>query len=553
MSKNTFSFVFFIFSILTFGQNQLVSKIETKKVENLASLAKVWGFLKYYHPNVAKGNFNWDEHLIQIIPKVAQAQNKEELSKIYIKWIDSLGEVKECKSCKNASKKESFDKNFDLSWTQNPEVFISELSEKLKFIEENRFQGKNKYITTTSNDNLLVTNEPAYSDFKYPDSAHRIASFFRYWNIVEYFFPYKYVTDQKWDSVLTEMIPQFENAGNEVEYHLAMLETVVKLGDSHANFFTKELYDYFGRKYIPGFINVIENKAVIAGFYNDSLAKVNDLRIGDVVEEVNDRSMQQILEEKAKYSHGSNKRTKNINYDYTIFNGSTDSVKLKITRNGIAFTKMMGRYKEINYHRAKAKSEKYSIDENNIGYINMDALNRLDVDEMMSKMKSTNGIIIDVRNYPNFFGFDIVKRVISSERPFAKLVYPDLTYPGKFFWGKPEVFSPNKNNYYPGKVVVLVNEETQSRAEFFAMALQSGDNVTTFGSQTAAADGDITKAEFFGFKAFMSGLGVFYPDGRETQRVGVKVDVEVFPTIKGIQEGRDEVLEAAKEYLNKGI
>ncbi|RED24880.1 C-terminal processing protease CtpA/Prc [Flavobacterium cutihirudinis] len=549
MSKTTFSVVFFIFSFLTFGQNESNSKIETKKVENLTSLAKVWGFLKYYHPNVAKGNFNWDEQLIQMIPKVEQAQNKEELSKIYINWIAGLGEVKECKSCKNTSKRESFDENFDLSWTQNPDAFTTELSQKLKFIEENRFQGKNKYITTSSDENVLVTNEPSYTDFKYPDRAHRIASFFRYWNIVEYFFPYKYVTDQKWDSVLTEMIPKFENAGNEVEYHLAMLETVVKLGDSHANFFTEELYDYFGRKYIPGFINVIENKAVITGFYNDSLAKLNDLRIGDVIEEVNDRPMQQILEEKAKFSHGSNKRTKNINYDFTIFNGSTDSVKLKITRNGIAFTKMMGRYKEIVYHRAKAKSEKYSIDENNIGYINMDALNRLDVDEMMEKMKSTNGIIIDVRNYPNFFGFDIVRRIISSERPFARLIYPDLTYPGKFFWEKPVVFTPNKSKYYSGKVVVLVNEETQSRAEFFAMALQSGDNVTTIGSQTAAADGDITKAEFFGFKAFMSGLGVFYPDGRETQRVGVKVDVEVFPTIKGIQEGKDEVLEAAKEYL----
>lgn len=551
MNKLRLVFAFCVCSFLSLGQNKALTNTDKRKVENLASLAKVWGFLKYYHPNVAKGNFNWDEQLIQMIPKVEQAKNKEELSKIYLNWITDLGEVKECKSCKNASKKESFDKNFDLSWTQNSNVFTNELSQKLKYIEENRFQGKNKYITTSSDNNVLVTNEPAYADFKYPDSAHRIASFFRYWNIIEYFFPYKYMTDEKWETVLTEMIPQFENSGNEVEYHLAMLETVVKLGDSHANFFSEELYDYFGRKYIPGFINVIENKAVITGFYNDSLAKQNDLKIGDIIEEVNGSPMQQILEEKAKYSHGSNKRTKNINYDFTIFNGSTDSVKLKINRNGNVFTKMMGRYKEINYHRAKVKSEKYSIDENNVGYINMAVLNREDVDQMMEKMKSTNAIIIDVRNYPNFFGFDIVKRVISTERPFARLMYPDLTYPGKFFWEKPVVFTPNKSKYYSGKVVVLVNEETQSRAEFFTMALQSGDNVTTIGSQTAAADGDITKAEFFGFKAFMSGLGVFYPDGRETQRVGVKVDVEVFPTIKGIQEGKDEVLEVAKEYLNK--
>ena len=88
-------------------------------------------------------------------------------------------------------------------------------------------------------------------------------------------------------------------------------------------------------------------------------------------------------------------------------------------------------------------------------------------------------------------------------------------------------------------------------AEYTTMFFQTGDNVTTIGSQTAGADGNVSKIQFLGFKSYISGLGVFYPDGTETQRKGVKVDIEVRPTIKGIQEGRDEVLEAAKEYLNK--
>ena len=81
------------------------------------------------------------------------------------------------------------------------------------------------------------------------------------------------------------------------------------------------------------------------------------------------------------------------------------------------------------------------------------------------------------------------------------------------------------------------------------MLLQSGKNVTTIGSQTSGADGNVSKIEFLGFESGMSGLGVFYPDKTETQRVGVKIDIQVLPTIKGIQEGRDEVLEKAKEYL----
>ena len=43
----------------------------------------------------------------------------------------------------------------------------------------------------------------------------------------------------------------------------------------------------------------------------------------------------------------------------------------------------------------------------------------------------------------------------------------------------------------------------------------------------------------------MSGIGVFYPDKTPTQRIGIVPDIEVRPTIAGLREGRDEVLEVA--------
>ena len=47
----------------------------------------------------------------------------------------------------------------------------------------------------------------------------------------------------------------------------------------------------------------------------------------------------------------------------------------------------------------------------------------------------------------------------------------------------------------------------------------------------------------------ISGLGVFYPDKKPTQRIGIIPDVEVRPTIAGIRAGRDEVLEAALRQI----
>jgi C-terminal processing protease CtpA/Prc len=49
----------------------------------------------------------------------------------------------------------------------------------------------------------------------------------------------------------------------------------------------------------------------------------------------------------------------------------------------------------------------------------------------------------------------------------------------------------------------------------------------------------------------MTGIGVYYPDGTETQRIGIIPDIKVKPTIEGIRAGKDEVLEKAMEVINE--
>ena len=48
----------------------------------------------------------------------------------------------------------------------------------------------------------------------------------------------------------------------------------------------------------------------------------------------------------------------------------------------------------------------------------------------------------------------------------------------------------------------------------------------------------------------ISGIGVYYPDGRETQRIGIVPDIVIKPTIKGIAAGRDQLIEKAVEIIN---
>ncbi|HTM93488.1 MAG TPA: S41 family peptidase, partial [Flavisolibacter sp.] len=102
-----------------------------------------------------------------------------------------------------------------------------------------------------------------------------------------------------------------------------------------------------------------------------------------------------------------------------------------------------------------------------------------------------------------------------------------------------------------GKVVLLVDESTVSHAEYSAMGLQAATHTITIGNTTAGQNGDISERFWLpgGVFSRFSGLGIRYFDGTPMQRRGIKIDIRVRPTIKGLQDGRDEVLETAIKYL----
>ena len=100
---------------------------------------------------------------------------------------------------------------------------------------------------------------------------------------------------------------------------------------------------------------------------------------------------------------------------------------------------------------------------------------------------------------------------------------------------------------------MLINEGTQSQAEHTGLFFRAANGTRFIGSQTAGANGDVTNFNIPGNKNLtFSGQTVWFPDGTQLQQTGLKPDIEVRPTIKGIRAGKDEVLERALRYLEKG-
>ena len=99
--------------------------------------------------------------------------------------------------------------------------------------------------------------------------------------------------------------------------------------------------------------------------------------------------------------------------------------------------------------------------------------------------------------------------------------------------------------------MILMDQGTQSRGESFVMALQTIEGAITVGRQTSGADGNVADFTFFDDKTtWITGLGVYYPDGRETQRIGIVPDITVPLTVDDIRAGRDAILDKAIDIVN---
>ncbi|OEK04952.1 S41 family peptidase [Roseivirga misakiensis] len=537
----------FLILILILGVKGLTAQNSFTDIEKIAVFAKVYGFLKYYHPSVASGKFNWDQVFIDELPKMLKNDDTESLSNYYSQWIESLGEVNPCETCNN--EKELFEKNFDLSWTQNSTVFNSKVKSQLKFIEENRYQGDLHYVTTQSVGQIRVINEPEYTDFQYPSETYRLLGFIKYWNIIEYFFPYKHLTDKHWDAVLFESIDKFKTAPDQETYRNAIRELVASLDDSHAQI----IFDPSKRNYLPIKLSHIENQAVITGFYNETLAEAANLKVGDVISEINGRALQQDREKFTRFYSGSNPISKAEGYYlYTILRGDVESVEMTIKRGKETVkTSVMRVNRKDLLAETKKEIIKSKVINDDIGYMDMANIKAQDVSAILDNLRNKKAIIIDIRNYPEFIYMPISRYLNSSRKAFATTYRPYLKYPGKFL--PPRTISTRgTSNNYKGKVIILVNSETVSRAEFTAMAFQTADNTITVGSQTTGADGDVLGFNYLGgYLTTMSGNGIEYPDGTETQRKGVKIDVLVERTIAGVRNGKDEILEKAIAIASK--
>ncbi|MFB9863098.1 S41 family peptidase [Rufibacter immobilis] len=531
------------------------SAVALTETERLTSWAKIWGFLKYYHPEVAKGERDWDQQMITLLPEVRMAATAEELSTIYAKLLEQLGPVTNCKKCGSEEKVSVWlRRNLDLSFLADSRMLTPALQQKLLHLKNNRNQQPNFYAKTRLPGVANFSNEKYYEEMLFPSEEYRLLALFRYWNAIHYFFPYKYAIDKDWNQVLETLIPLFKDAKDLRAYNSALWQMVSSVQDSHSLFVAKSPEtlkahrNVNGTGYIsPYAISFVGRKPVVTGFRNDSVAALGPLQLGDVITHLNHLPVDSIIERSKISIPASNQATLLRSLKNTLLTGNTPEMDITFERNGRSVTQKLRLYR-YNELRPKRNQPAPAVSwvEDGIAYVHMGNLKETQVDSTMQSLMTSKAIIFDLRYYPQLTGFKIAPYLTSKKVVKTLATGPDFTFPGIFQSLKPAVIQPVKGVCYKGKVIMIMNEDTQSQGEYTVMLFKASPRSMTVGSHTAGADGNVAYLPLpGGVEAVFTGLGVYYPNRQETQRVGLLPDIEVKPTIKGIKDQRDELLEKA--------
>ena len=530
---------------------------DPRTLDNLETLCRVWGYAKYHHPVFCDTlrRVDVDSALFVLLPRVVHA-DRETRNRHLLDWVRSLGDYTPNRvECEQALAPYDLVETADLGWTADTTLLGGELS---KLLQDLRYaeRDENYYLRMGTMENelgyryLSLRNEKSYPT-QQMDSRLNLLTLFRLWNVIEYYAPNRSLTLHPWEEVLTSYIPRMGVETDPVRFSRLYFRLIRELNDGHAYAPVEML---FGQRMLPVWPLQAEGRLFV-GYSGDSA-----LERGDEVVAIDGEPISERLELLREYASRSNEASLRQALRFYGLCTRRDTAEVVRRRAEACDTLRVATvpYGSVSpiYDPAQLAQPPFRLLADSVGYIYAGTFSREHLAEVGQTLPRTRALIIDLRTYPmNVDGalIALIGQSLRTEPVVAwQMVHPTLALPGLFFRQEQLLYNGFEEGAarctepYKGRVILLVNESTQSNPEFQAMALQSCPQTLTIGSPTSGADGDIVWIPLpGGLMTSFSGIGVLYPDGTQTQTVGVRLDVEVLPTAEGLQAGRDEVLERA--------
>ena len=407
----------------------------------------------------------------------------------------------------------------------------------------------------------------AYPQMSFPAQEYRLLALFRYWNVINFFYPYKHLTDAPWNAVLTDFIPRILENKSALDYQMTVAEMVARMQDSHGVASgLRDLNAHLGTFAPPVRLASAGGKLVVVEVME--AARAAGIKLGDVIVAVDGEPVAQRLAGLSKFRALSTPQAAYASVYPSALRGAQNSKVTVRVESGegpshdveLVRTLPMG---TVSW-QAPRKSPIYHVMANGYGYIDLERLPLADAQKALDTVLKAPAVIFDMRGYPQGTAWAIAPRLGEKKNVTAALFRRPLRVAtdvdsedlggGAPDYAFEQKLPPPQGAIYKGKVVMLINEFAISQSEHTCLFFEAATDVTFIGGPTNGANGDVTSLVLpGGIYVSFTGHDVRHADGRQLQRVGIQPHIKVEPTAKGISEGRDEVLDAAVKHLDRAL
>lgn len=367
-----------------------------------------------------------------------------------------------------------------------------------------------------------------------------------------------------WDSAYKTFIPRCLATKNIVDYYNVLKEFNRLLRDGHSRVMEPPYY-FFKNTFMPVVCDYIDGQVVVTQILKTD-APYNKIKAGWIIEKIDGVAVQDYIQKKiSPYLHFSTPQDSIARiYRYELLRGPINSImniQFRDENNKVQIQKIKRTpWKGIENLVA------FKVLDNNIGYLQINSFESDKVvkifDSLFNTISKTDGLIIDIRGNGggnSNVGYEIIGHL--TDKPFKTSISVIRKYsPTSRAWTN-EPFSielskwdwkPYKPNPYLKKVVLLIGASTYSAAEDFTVAFKSANRGLILGNTTGGSTG-----QPLGYNLPGGGIGFtcskrdVQPNGEEFVGIGISPDKKIIPTLSGIRNGKDEVLQAALQLFPK--
>lgn len=556
--------------------DQPARKLDERGIENLIALTRLTGYVRYFHPTRTVADTDWDLFAVNAV-RAIQAETPAELARtlqgIFNEVAPSVrvaptGHALQAPvglADSDGKRRVRYWEHYGVKVWDQPSIYSSKLRTSASApvrpdepIEVDLGGGVSAHVPTAvpvsrqasfegaPTKTLAIDGVPDYWRPSGDDRWTRLAAIALAWNVFQHFYPYFDVVDADWEATLRRSLAAAAVDSGEAEFLHTLKRLVADLRDGHGR--VGNHHD--GPPHLP---------AVAADWVGTDLVVtavgqgVDGLQVGDVVTEIDGRSVNDILASlretvsAATPQHLRDRALSEIGF------GAPGSTLTLTTRSPsgqertTAVERNIPAWEDRTVREPRPENGAELAD--GVFYVDLDRIEHLrEFNKLVPKLAKADGIVFDLRGYPSFDFRPVISHLIDETVTSAQWHVPLVHRPDRrdmrFQFSNWSVRP--KSPRFTRNVAFVTDGRAISAAETLLGIVEHYKLAEIVGGPTAGTNGNINPFVLpGGYHVTWTGMRVLKHDGSQHHGVGIQPTVPVSRTVEGIAAGRDELLERA--------